>query len=146
MLTCQDVVVVKNAKGEVTATKNYERLWLSYAEGDPVSPQDVTSNKVKVASKFKPDGERKTESQEMFRTALEYLQIQYPKSDSIIITLEQLEYALDLKVRAGIRSQLVPAKPVDADKAVQKMAKTLMSVNRNLSLDEALELVRGIAS
>ncbi len=146
MLTCQDMVVVKDSKGGVIATKNYDRVYLSHAEGDDVTSQDVTADGKVVGTKERPDGPSKTDSQQLFRDAVEYVQQQHPKSDSLIVVLENTEYGLDLRVRAGIRSQLVPPKEIDADKAVQKMAKTLMSLNRELSLDQAIDLVRGIAS
>ncbi len=111
-----------------------------------MTSQDVTADGKIVGTKQRPDGLSKTDSQKLFRDAIEYVQAQHPKSDSLIVVLENTEYGLDLRVRAGIRSQLVPPKEIDADKAVSKMAKTLMSLNRELSLEQATELVRGIAS
>ena len=145
-MTCKDVVVVKDPKGKVIATKVYDRVYLAHAEGDEVKTLDVTADGKVVGQKVRPeDKASKVDTQALFAAAVEYIQAQFPKSDPLRVVLENTEYGLDLRERAGIRSHLVPPKEVDADKAIESMAKKLMAINRELTIEQARDLVRSIA-
>ena len=144
MLQSTDIVVVKDAKGHVIATKEYERVHLSHAEGDELETVDVTSDGKTVGAKIRPKGVSLTDPETLFSAAVGHIQAEYPKSNPLLVILEAVEYALDLKARAAIRSSLLPAKIADPDKQVEKMAKTLMGLDSSYTLDTAKAKIRSL--
>ena len=144
MLRTNDIVVVKDAKGHVIATKEYERVYLSHSQEDETEVVDVSADGNVVGKKTRPKGSSKTSAEDLFSTAVEFLQKDNPKSNPLIVILESVQYAQDLKARAAIRASLLPPKEVDPDKAVDQMAKKLMAVNQSLSLDEAKAAIRAL--
>ena len=54
MLRTNDIVVVKDAKGHVIATKEYERVYLSHSQEDETEVVDVSADGNVVGKKTRP--------------------------------------------------------------------------------------------
>jgi hypothetical protein len=112
MLTTKAKVTVKNAKGEVIATQEYDKVVFEgltmTSDGKPTlgdSPEAVST---------------------ALGAAIEFYQKASPKGNGVVDLLKDATYAYDLGVRANIRQSLVTA-IAGPDKAIEKMVKDMIA-------------------
>lgn len=145
MLICKGIVVTKDAKGDLSALKAYDRVYLNFGPNDEIETVDKTVNGKKVGDVTRPKGDRSVHApQDLMRDALTFLQSKFPKSDPVGILLESADYGLDLKAQAPIRQSITPGKPIDEDKATEKTAKLLVAMGKFPTLDAATAFVRSL--
>ncbi len=145
MLTCKGIVVTKNAKGDMEKMQSYDRVYFAYGPNDEVVEQGKMVNDKEVGKVTKPKADKSVHpSRELLKAALDFIQTEYPKSDPVTVLLESADYGFDLKRQAPIRAALSPSKPVDEDKANEKMAKTLVAMGKFPTLDAALVFLRAL--
>jgi len=140
MLSCQDLVVVKNKAGAVVAVKEYQRLYFTAAPGDETEVVDVTSEGSVVGQKTRPKTTTKADPNTLFSTALGHIQKAFPSQNPILALLTLAEDKMDLGAR-GIVRQAVEAEIEGPAKVIERAAKALQVAVPGLSAEAARQRV-----
>lgn len=106
-------VTVKNAKGEVVGTQEYNKRVFEGTGADANGKPTYDSANENAISQLLAD-------------AIDFYQKQNPKGNGVVDLLSDATYAYDLGVRAGIRQGLVTAL-AGPDKAIEKQIKDFMA-------------------
>lgn len=158
MLTCKDIMLVKNQKNEVIAYKVYDRIYFDFGPNDPTEEKAVTANDKPVEVEGKPfskvvpkNATSVHPAAELAQAAIGYLQTQEnakPKPedrvDPWLILLGEASTQYDLGVRSKLRQQATPGKPVDMDKATEAFAKKLVAAGKYKTVEEAAAAVKAL--
>src|ERR1041385_4095717 len=143
MLITKDVVVIKDGQ-KVVKVVNYDRVWLTYSQGDEVVNREKKSGDTVVATITEPKEEKSVVTDLDRLEAEAYAEIKklYPNSDPRLKLLEAAEYGMDLWKRGKIQAAERPGKPVDVDKSIEKSAKILVAAGICRAMDAALAQIR----
>lgn len=140
MVSCQDLVVVKNKAGAIVALKSYERLYFTADSKDETETVDVTSEGSIVGQKVRPAGTTKADPNGLFSAALAHLQKTFPSQNPILALLSLAEDKLDLAAR-GIVRQAAEAEIEGPAKVIERAAKALQIAVPGLSAEAARQRV-----
>jgi hypothetical protein len=127
--------------------ESYDRIYYAFGPNDPIVERPKMVNDKEVGKVTVPQEARSGKtvhpSRDLLKDALADLQAKNPKSDPVLILLSGFDYGNDLQDQAPIRARL-SGKPIDEDKATEKMAKALVAMGNFATVDEATAFVRSL--